>query len=75
VASAVTLNYSDSRLAARIIAPFGELGFILGNVHQGSATITLFALYFTFGLTGCAAGFVLFHAFKRGRGWRPETRS
>jgi hypothetical protein len=64
-AAAVVLNYPDSPLATRIITPFGELGFILGNVHQGSAVITLSALYFTFGLIGCATGFVLVRVCRR----------
>lgn len=30
--------------AQQVVAPFGRLGFVLGNVHQGNALISVLAL-------------------------------
>lgn len=56
-------EFSDNILCRFLIRPFALLGFVLGNIHQGSYVITLTTLFSTiFALT-----FLFLRAFLR---WR-----
>jgi hypothetical protein len=48
------LSHPDSAVAARILPPFGKLGFIIGNPHQGSEPVTVVAIFLAFGIAGLA---------------------
>lgn len=41
-------TYTSSPLAQKLAAPFGLVGFVLGNQHQGNALISLLAMLTTF---------------------------
>ena len=45
---ALAATYSSSPLAQKLAAPFGLVGFVLGNQHQGSVPISVVAMLITF---------------------------
>lgn len=47
---------STNPLLSRIIAPFGLLGFILGNPHQGSVAVSVSAIFIVFSGGGACVG-------------------
>jgi hypothetical protein len=48
----VLINHPGWPLAIVILKPFAELGFVIGNVHQGSNVVTTVALLMVAGLCG-----------------------
>ena len=51
------LMFADSSgLARALMYPFALIGFVLGNVHQGSAIISIASLYLVFAVVGAVLG-------------------
>lgn len=50
--------------ARAVMYPFAVLGFVLGNIHQGNAVISIAALYVAFSLGGALLSFAFFRLFR-----------
>jgi hypothetical protein len=69
IASLILISQENAGWAQPILRPFGMLGFILGNVHQGSAAISITALLLAGILTGTAIGVLVALVLNKIRGY------
>ena len=67
VATNVLLFSNSSSVAQAVMYPFAALGFVLGNIHQGNAVISVAALYLVFGVSGALLGRLVHRVVWRNR--------
>jgi hypothetical protein len=59
VALVLVVTSDSSHAAENALRPFGLVGFVLGNVHQGSTLVSISAACAAFGVAGATVGLVL----------------